>query len=389
MGKAERLLVVATLAMAVSVLNVSFADEPELSEAPAPAISTASSSPSSTDCAGGKTIKVVQPNSPYAKWVPGAHPPGTVFDMSGVTFRLRASSNPDPDGICHYTDADKIPTNSYPVMNPEGNNSGTVDACFRGGRIIGEISPTVDRTVWGSKGGYCNSAAVFMKNGSSTRQKIEAIRVDRVWDAFRMGGANCWKPGLCHNLIRSVWVSNVRDDCVENDKLGGLTIQDSLFDGCYSGISADPGPCKKCTASESHKDTDTIELDGVLLRLQEFPQTLQGKKASNLLAPFKLNGRYAPQFVVNDSIIAFASYDPTRIIRWSTGWERIKSCRNNQLLWLSDAPFPPNPKFPLPPSCFTVKTGAAARAIWNDARAAWIARHSDIARVEGDSPANR
>jgi hypothetical protein len=167
-----------------------------------------------------------------------------------------------------------------------------------------------------------------------------------------MGGVNCYTPGLCHNLVHAVWATNVRDDCVENDKLSGLTIQDSLFDGCYSGVSAD------ASATSSHRYTDTIQLDGVLLRLQGFPDTLYGKTANYILAPFKINATYGPSLVVNNSIIALDSYDPGRSSRWSVGWARIKSCSNNQLLWLSDAPFPSS-NFPKPPSCFTIKTGAA------------------------------
>jgi hypothetical protein len=316
-------------------------------------------------------------------WMPGAHPPGTIIDMSGITFRLRNSSNPNPNGICRYTGANQIPTNPYPVENAEGNNRSTVDACFRGGRVVGEVSPTADRRIWDTQpGGYCNSAAVFMKNWASTRQKVQATRVDRAWDGFRMGSGNCRNvPGLCHNLIRTVWVSNVRDDCVENDFMGGLTIQDSLFDSCFSGISSDPGNCTNCA---SHHSTDTIQLDGVLLKVQGFPDTYGGSLGLHHLGPFKINARLGPQLVVNNSIIALTNDDPARYDRWRTGWAKIKSCYNNQFLWLPDAPFPPTSTFPKPPPCFTIKTGAAARTIWNQARTAWIARHPEVARVAGD-----
>ena len=361
MNKAERPLVIALLAMAMSILNgmVGFAD-------------------TLTDCAGG-AVQAVSPTNYNIMWMPGVHPPRTIIDMRGITFRLQASSNPNPDGVCHYTGANRIPTNPYPVMNPEGTNKATIDACFRGGRVIGGVSPTANRTVWSSNGGYCNSAAVFMKNGISTRQKIRSTRVDRAWDGFRIGGSNCRTPGTCHNLIRGVWATNVRDDCVENDSLGGLSIQDSLFDGCYSGVSAD------ANASSSHAYTDTIELNGVLLRLQEFPDTQYGKKGSYLLAPFKINKASGPSLVINNSIIALASYDSSRHVRWETGWAKVKTCSNNQFLWLSDSPFPTY-MFPKLPSCFTVKTGAAARATWTAARATWIANHPEVSRLASDPP---
>ena len=41
-------------------------------------------------------------------------------------------------------------------------------------------------------------------------------------------------------VLRNAYISNVRDDCVENDVLSGGLIEDSLFDGCYMGLSVDP-----------------------------------------------------------------------------------------------------------------------------------------------------
>jgi hypothetical protein len=359
------------------------ATDPALTQHGATEAATPSNDISPTACSGAKTVQVAPPTAPYITWSPGAHPPGTIFDMQGDTFVLRISSNPDPDGPCRYVTDDQLPTIRYPIVNPRDLAHGTLNACFRGGRVIGDISLTGDLQVWASNGGYCNSAAIEMKNAASTNQKIEAIRVDRAWDAFRVGGASCARiPGSCHNLIQGVWASNVRDDCVEDDTLGGLVVKDSLFDGCFSGVSADPGGCTKCPAS--HQDTDTIMLDGVLLRLQGFPYTYMGKFTMHHVGPFKIHGSLGPRLVVNDSVIAFEYYDPTRYDRWSTGWKKIKSCRNNQLLWLPDAPFPPSPNFPMPPGCFTIRTGAAARAVWNEARSAWIAQHPDIARIGTD-----
>src|SRR6202008_907972 len=114
------------------------------------------------------------------------------------------------------------------------------------------------------------------------------------------------------------------------------------------------------------------------------PETYFGALGNHLLAPFKFDDTYAPSLVVNNSIIAFDLNETTRYSRWKTGWGYIKSCSNNQLLWLSDAPFPSY--LPKPPPCFTVKTGAAARTIWDQARTAWIARPPEVARVAGDPP---
>jgi hypothetical protein len=336
----------------------------------------------------GPVIKVSPPAKPYARWEPGVQVPGTVFDATGKTFHLRHSSNPDPDGACRYKGPGELTTNPYAIVNPGTNQAGkqfgTPDACFKGGRIVGEVSLTADMKLWGDQAkGYCNSAALDLKSNSSTRQVVEGMRIDRVWDGIRFNGQNCKdNPGLCRNVIRDVWVSNARDDCVENDGLGGLTISNSLFDGCFAGISSDPGGCKKCPPR--HKDKDEIRLDGVLLRLQGFPYTYKGKLQDHHVGAFKIHEKYGPSLVIENSVIAFEYYHPDRLAFWKSGWRRIKSCKNNYLLWLPDAPFPANKRFPRSPSCFKLLTGAEARAKWDEVRSAWIADHPDVMRVKGD-----
>jgi hypothetical protein len=48
--------------------------------------------------------------------------------------------------------------------------------------------------------------------------------------------------------------------------------------------------------------------------------------------------------------------------------EKLESCSGNVMVWLGDGPFPGPPL----PSCFTVTTD---RTVWDDAVAAWKARH--------------
>ena len=40
--------------------------------------------------------------------------------------------------------------------------------------------------------------------------------------------------------VQHVWGAYVRDDCIENDLLLTGRVYDSLFDGCFTGISTRP-----------------------------------------------------------------------------------------------------------------------------------------------------
>ena len=70
-----------------------------------------------------------------------------------------------------------------------------------------------------------------MRVEDTPQATIEDWRIDRAWDGIRVDGNS---NGF---TIDNVWLSDMRDDAVENDHHLGGTIRDSLFDGVFSGIS--------------------------------------------------------------------------------------------------------------------------------------------------------
>ena len=102
-------------------------------------------------------------------------------------------------------------------------------AIIMGGTINGEIDQTSDwRTVYD----HGNSAGVRIED--SPNATIEDWRISNTWDAIRVS----WNSQ--NFLIQDVWVTNARDDAIENDRLLSGTIRDSLFDGVFAGLSIDP-----------------------------------------------------------------------------------------------------------------------------------------------------
>ena len=71
---------------------------------------------------------------------------------------------------------------------------------------------------------------------------------------------------------------------------------------------------------------------------------------------------------------------------WERSWSKIEDCSNNLFLWLSDQPI--SSSVPLPPACFTVLTGAEARAEWARAKQNWIDCHPNVARTPNDPVSN-
>ena len=114
------------------------------------------------------------------------------------------------------------PINLYPLQVVDNDPNVRIV----GGTINGQVSLSMD---W--KNAYVNSAAVRVED--TPQATIEDWRISRAWDAIRLNGNS---NGF---TIDNVWVSDVRDDAVENDNLLSGTIRDSLFDGVFSGISSD------------------------------------------------------------------------------------------------------------------------------------------------------
>lgn len=247
---------------------------------------------------------------------------------------------------------------------------------------------------------YANSAGILADGlgGATTgASSIYKVRVDHPWDGIRPSSrptsfislnGNPFinaTAGCCVNIVTQAWVSNSRDDAIEDDVMQGLTVTDSLFDGAYSGFSMD------VNGVNSHTATDMLTLNGVLIRLQNNPNSADNVVApyTSYFAPFKVNN-LSPSITMRQSIIAVDGASASRTSRYNAGWtlmtNGIGTCVDsstnsvtglvgNYFLWLGDdAPHDLNTTggggFASLPACFTTQQGATARATWAAALAA-------------------
>lgn len=108
---------------------------------------------------------------------------------------------------------------------------GSTNVCWVGG----DFSLSVDDT---SKSPTAAWADIWHHNGgqtlkyNNTNWTFDSISIRHVGDAFNMS------DGAQNFTIRHSHISDVRDDCVQNDDFHAGEVHDNFFDGCYAGFSA-------------------------------------------------------------------------------------------------------------------------------------------------------
>ena len=234
--------------------------------------------------------------------------------------------------------------NAY-VINFSAGKGG----CWSGGTVQGKWGPS---TVWDV---YHSTFALYAY-GLNTR--VEGFRVDNYGDAVRFNGTDNWS-------LRASWFTNIHDDCVENDMLAGGLIEDVLMDGCYVGISVRPGKAQLTSVNGSGK---TVTIRNSLLRLKKFPLTAAAPntsggfiKAENRQPAKNVNLVYEGNVFRADALPGTGSLclNQHNKVTHSTG---------NILVWLGSGNYPCT----LPPG-WTLTRDVK---VWDNAVAAWKARHS-------------
>lgn len=282
-------------------------------------------------------------------------PVRATIDARNASFTVANSKNPAPNAIIGC-DTGWLPINRYPVdiRNCPGVH-------FLGGRFTGEVPLAAD---W--QYAYCNSAALLVRNGT-TDATIEGVRARRCWDGIRFADR---ADGF---RLRGSWLSEIRDDAVENDYLVSGVIEDCLFDGCFAGISMDPGSRDR----DGRKEIVTI--DRSLVRMSAY--LTKGEITHQ--APVKA-ADVSPKLKITESIFALTATNMRGFRRLERTWERMIESRDNALLWLPDEPIPA--ALPLPRTGFALLAGADAREYWDKARRQWIASHPDVPRFSDEEP---
>jgi hypothetical protein len=238
-------------------------------------------------------------------------------------------------------------SNRYPI-----NLGGGSGACIAGGRVTGSY----DRNASWDAMHDVNNAAIRMENDVFL---VDGLRVDNVTDGIRPVGGPF--------TIRQVWLSYIRDDCVENDHVQSGVIEDSLFDGCYVAVAERPSSNIISDGYDGRGGLLTIRRS--LLRLEPMPHPRGGDASERGHGQFFKWHDLSTDLALHDNV--FLAEQVGQSGGDAMGMpDTLTGCSNNVMVWLGPGSYPA----PLP-SCFTVTKD---RAVWDRAVADWKQRHPHV-----------
>ena len=278
-----------------------------------------------------------------------APPDGHTFDLRATTF----AGNQD---------------STSPDYNPTPVNLGTdtlPDAmCILGGHITGTHDRDLDWMYLKKNPG--NGDRPAMRVGGNVT--IDGLRVDNM-----MNGIRPFSDGM---TLRNAYFDHIRDDCVANDSLHAMRIEDSLFDGCYTAFSARPE--KSSPLWDAGPDPSVTEIDRVLVRLKPMAGGHNlNPDVSSYDHLFKWSNVAGPA-VVRDSIIMVEQNGVNNHI----GWPSNVTAHNVTIVWAGTGDYPGD----VPPGATLTRD----TTIWHDARTDWLTRHgcTDVHTCNPDQPTN-
>jgi hypothetical protein len=238
----------------------------------------------------------------------------------------------------------------YPVVVRSAPNG----VCVTGYRVTGNQSRTL---TWRQmKDRYDGDGMLWKPTlGAVT---AEQMWMDNVMDALSFPGDGSW-------TIRSVYARLVRDDCVENDSCRPGLIEDTLVDGAFMFMSQRPGGGADCESRE------TTIVRKSLVRLQCMPygdsdngQPMKSCGPGTGVGQLWKWDQKAGGVVVENSIFLV----PSMSVNGASSMDFPPGVYTNvTLVWLGDGGYPT----PLPQGVTVTKD----LAVWNAARAAWLAAH--------------
>jgi hypothetical protein len=291
----------------------------------------------------------------YTKYKNRSFADGTKFDARGATWKTEQQPNKK---------------NSYPI-----NLGGGSGGCWMGGVVVGTspLDATWNELYHDVHGGSNSASIIFVKAPNFI---IDGIRIHNTWDSLR--------PAKRSNnfMIRNIWVSRNRDDCVENDQYNAGIIDDSLFDGCFVGLSARGG---------SDGGGRILVLQNSLMYLQNMgiKQNDKGHIPRNVGhgSFFKWRGKSDFHLALHNNILMAEgpliekNFDIPPGSSSSGGYQGAfrLDCSNNIMIWIGDGDYPGTL-----PSCFKLVKGEEGRKVWDAAKENWINCHPKVARLPGD-----
>ena len=235
---------------------------------------------------------------------------------------------------------------SWPV-SPDGSGS----LCWTGGSIMGTWSLNTPWDTFHHTGGF---------SFATPNSVVEDVRVHNYGDAINVrDGASNW-------TVRGAHTSLIRDDCLQDDYLNSGVIADSLFDGCYVGISTRPS--SNNSTSDGH--ANTLTMNNNLLRLQPMPTVYKGP-APGHGGFFKWDDtKRSPKLALHGNVFRVDQTPNHGSLGLPAGYS--VSCSGNTIVWLGGGAFPEAASWLA--KCPDTKI-VTTKSTWDNAVTVWNAVH--------------
>ena len=284
-----------------------------------------------------------------SKWSVPAPPDDTTYDLTGV-----------------YSTAQ--PSTSYPFSFGTGN--GNLDAGDRTCLVGGELRDRFGNPPPGTWEYYHDNVnAACVKGAAYGWYQILDTVCRGIEDGFRPQ-----EPGVNANnarfAISDTYLGNVFDDCLEDDYTVGGVVLDSLWEGCYTGVSERPSSdrCWDTPADEQ------LVLDHLLLGLRPMAHSDGSSGYGRLFKWEKCSQHTANNVVIRCSTFLVPD---RRVDGGADGMEVPEgtvvddsACPGNPttIVWLGGGSYPGDLRgLPI--------RVTADRSVWDSAVAAWKSRH--------------
>lgn len=275
-----------------------------------------------------------------------------------------------------------ISETSHGIIVMDGNDS-QEGMCWAGGYVWGNKPGSASWDDWKHDPVVRNSAVINLNAASAT---VTGMHFVNVHDGPRITDAPDW-------TVQHVWGESVRDDCIENDHLHSGTVFDSLFDGCYTGISTRPPRGRSADGRGK-----VITLDRVLVRMRAFPYPYEYQSKPGIITKdgepwdgtgvpyghgslFKYDQNNLEQnvhFIIKNCVFFFPYEHVSNDKLSLPPSDLIDELSNVTIVWLGANEFPgelPLRKFP---NGIRILTGRTGWEFWREKVFDWHRRHPDV-----------
>lgn len=287
-----------------------------------------------------------------------------IVPVTGVHDQQYREASPAPGTTFDAREATFV---SYPFASTYPFSIGKATAptrlCIIGGMVLGQQPRSL---TWDEmKVQYDGDG---LRIGGNDWYVADGARIDNVEDGVAPRGTEGLFPKDGDGLtLRNLYLTYIRDDCIENDDIVGGVVVDSLFDGCYTGVSEVPSSDSLQWGYPAPQG-ETLTLDHVLLRLEPMPGP-RGTNDPTALGHGKLFkwSSVANSLVLRDSVFLVEQKPSGATADFPAG----TTATNVTVVWLGSGSYPGV----LPASGVTVTTD---RSVWDAARAEWLGRHGCV-----------